>query len=347
MIKFSNSKKISIIDIKVLIPCIIILLCLGFLLHNFSTSNYTEEKIVYSEQEELDYKVFYQKNEYFTEPYLEKNRTYITTLIDYIDIDFSYSLNFSEDLTGSYTYYIKGVISADKTNDKSGNYWSRYYKLTEDTTIGIDNLKNFIIKENIKIDYQQYNQLLTSFKNQYGLSTDGKLTITLVISANVTKDGLERYINKEADVELKIPLSSLAIEVPIEDNSNDSTGILTNEISYNKSIIYPIAKIVSYIMFSLDIILIILLIREIVNKINSENKFNKKLRKILKVYDGIIVNVAILPDIKNYNTVEVSTFEELLDAHGEVRMPINAKVEKNTATFILISDNIAWKYVLK
>ena len=53
-------------------------------------SNYSQDVVNYVENSSIDYKVYLKKNNYFDTPFLEKNKVYITSLIDYIDIDFSY-----------------------------------------------------------------------------------------------------------------------------------------------------------------------------------------------------------------------------------------------------------------
>ena len=45
--------------------------------------------------------------------------------------------------------------------------------------------------------------------------------------------------------------------------------------------------------------------------------------------------------------IKVESFEELIDAHSEVRMPINYYQTKDYSIFLLFNDNTAWKYVLE
>ena len=62
----------------------------------------------------------------------------------------------------------------------------------------------------------------------------------------------------------------------------------------------------------------------------------------------IIVNIDKFPTLSNYNVIEVTSFEELLDAHSEVRMPINFyKYNSKVCYFILMNDNTIWKYTIK
>ena len=49
-------------------------------------------KHIYREDNSVDYKVFLKENGFFDKPYLEKNKTYITSLIDYIEFFLIYNI---------------------------------------------------------------------------------------------------------------------------------------------------------------------------------------------------------------------------------------------------------------
>ena len=65
--------------------------------------------------------------------------------------------------------------------------------------------------------------------------------------------------------------------------------------------------------------------------------------------DNILVSVKTLPETKGLNVVNVTSFDELVDAQSEVRLPINYKEDskKKTTKFILIRNDMAWVYTLK
>ena len=91
----------------------------------------------YQEDNSVSYKVFLKPNDYFETSYLGENRTYIATLIDYLDIDFQYLVNFSDKITGNCNYYIKATISANKPNRESGYYWQKEFKLTNPKRVSV------------------------------------------------------------------------------------------------------------------------------------------------------------------------------------------------------------------
>jgi len=73
------------------------------------------------------------------------------------------------------------------------------------------------------------------------------------------------------------------------------------------------------------------------------------LKKILNTYDSIIVTLQSKPDFKKYNEISVASFEELIDAHSEVRMPINYYQDEHRrrSYFTLINGNEIYTYTLK
>ena len=75
------------------------------------------------------------------------------------------------------------------------------------------------------------------------------------------------------------------------------------------------------------------------------SNYHKEINKILSTYDSIIVNSDNIRDLSKYNVIKVNKFEELLDAHSEVRMPINyVEVKENYSIFVLINNDVAWIY---
>ena len=113
--------------------------------------------ISYQPETDIDYSVYLKKNNFFDTKYLTKsdlaqnNRSIITSLIDYIDVNYKYAVHYTDKVSGQYRYYIKTIIEANKTNVEGGNYWSKEYRLTETKTVDLKYKNSFTINENIKI----------------------------------------------------------------------------------------------------------------------------------------------------------------------------------------------------
>ena len=90
----------------------------------------------YQENNDIDYKVYLKENDFFDEEYLPKGRTYITSLIDHIEVLYKYNIDFTDNIDGTYKYKIIAKIEANKADTTtSGNYWTKEYDITEEKTI--------------------------------------------------------------------------------------------------------------------------------------------------------------------------------------------------------------------
>lgn len=305
-----------------------------------------KKDIIYQESKNIDYRVYLNPNEYFEEEYLQMNQSYITSLIDYIDVKFEYKLDFNEKLSGEYSYYIKAIVEANQENSDS-NYFTKEYVLLPRKTKKYENLSSIILNEIVKVDYPLYNELLVNFKNDYGIDMDGNLKIVLVIDNNIVDPIYNEKINREGQIELDVPLTSQVVEVPISADDNVEDGIL-KEITISKDgLIYLILKILGITSYVFAFSFVLYLIYLSIISIRMESVYHKKLNKILRVYDGIIVNLKTMPKFVKEKLFIVNTFEELIDAHSEVRNPINYIDEKDGAIFLLMSNGYIYYYKLK
>ena len=141
------------------IATLVILFVLGFIFFSVGYKKCEDITYTYKENNSVDYKVFLKKNNYFDMPYLEKDKTYITSLIDYVDADFIYSINFNENVSGELKYKFYAEIKADKNNNDVGNYWTKTYELGNEETSSITSTNSHEIKVNQIIDYNKLSHL--------------------------------------------------------------------------------------------------------------------------------------------------------------------------------------------
>lgn len=309
--------------------------------------NTYQEEVSYKSSSNVSYKVYLLENDYFDEPYLGMNRTYISSLINYIDINFNYNLNFSNFVSGKYTYYIKGIIAADKVKDDDSSYWSKSYILKEPVTISYDNQNSFNIDTNAKVDYQKYNSLLNEFRKDYGISFDGAFKVQLVIESESNATNIKESIPVDSLIEVRVPLTQQVIDLSIDLSNNDNEGEVSETIVNNTSSNYVFLGL-GILFMSVTLCLLWLIFRYIIFIYLSKSEYSKTLKKILSTYDSVIVNVSNLPNLNDLKVIEVNTFSELIDANSEVRMPINyyEEVADCKSVFVLVSTNMAWVYTL-
>ena len=335
-------KKLNIIILSLFIITFII--GIFFVYKYIQAYNIKPSYMTYLEKNTIDYKVYLKENDFFEKPYLEKGNAYITTLIDYLDVKFNDRISFSENTSGSYTYYVKGTILATRQDESKSKYWDKEYILSEEKTVEYNDVKLLELDHAVNVDYQLYNNLLLEFKNNYNIAFDGSLKVELYFINNIEKDG-KTFEEKSVSM-LSIPLTQATIEVPVEIDETEKTKTIELEDStIIEEKINKYFNIIAIIVGFLALEVFILSFRT--RKIQDKNSYEKRLKKIRKEYDSILVNLNNPIKLSDLNIIGVSDFGELIDAHSEVRQPINCQEFKNRTEFILINDKYAWRYILK
>jgi len=91
---YKEHKIFDILKRKSIIIRYVILIALFFIVTSMLILQTTKENetidLIYTENSELNYKVYLKENDFFNVRYLEKDNQYIASLIDYIEADFKY-----------------------------------------------------------------------------------------------------------------------------------------------------------------------------------------------------------------------------------------------------------------
>ena len=156
-------------EMRLLINIILIILffILSVVLFVSSIAIKQRSNVVYKQTSNLDYKVYLKPNDYYKEPYLQKNMQYIANLIDNININFNYNFNVNQNINYRYMYYIKADVAVVDSQDKAKVIYSKTDRLTDPVVMTKENSNQFSINENVKVNYSKYNDLVKSFKISY------------------------------------------------------------------------------------------------------------------------------------------------------------------------------------
>lgn len=312
--KRSKIIKRLIFDIVIFIA----LLATGTILLNKSLNLETEKIIKYSEKSNLDYKVYLQENEFYEQPYLEKDMIYVASLIDKIAIDFDYNFETEdkENLIFDYKIVAKLTIN-NSTGTKS--YFEKSYVLMDSKTVNMTNSTGQNIKETINVDYPYYNRLANSFKNQYGVDSESKLTVYMLINKKNTENS-NFILDNSSIMNIVIPLSERSVDIRLDYKEiNETSNIIKKqEMTINDYIPLFIAGIL--ILSSL--VMMIKAMRNIGKLRGKKSEYDKYVAKILKEYDRLIAESSTLLSFENKEVINISKFAELLDIHDNLQMPI-------------------------
>ena len=113
----------------------------------------------YNINRNLNYTVNLIENSFFEKPTMDMNKTYISSLVDKINMDFSYSLSGSKKANTKYNYQIVAItdVKYSSVNPDNANQsiWTKQHVLVEPKQLETDG-SNFTINENFDVDFATY-----------------------------------------------------------------------------------------------------------------------------------------------------------------------------------------------
>lgn len=301
--------------------------------------------VTYQESSDIDYRVYLKENNFYDKEYLEKNMSYISTLIDKVNATFIYNFDINENTNIDFNYNIVGkLIIMDSTG--KNNFYQKDYTLLESKKAAMDDDRHYSINENLDIDYSYYNSIANDFRNKFGVSTTSNFIVTLKVIGTSSNNDLN--IDSGKEVSLTIPLSQREVNIKLEtDTLNNNHSIVKDshlEITNN---LYLIIALISLV---LSIISLIKLIKKIIIISPSKSNYDKHISKILKEYDRFIANTTTGPIVGvSDKVIEINDFQELLDVRDSLKVPINYYniVNHQKCLFYLHKDNLIYEYYVK
>lgn len=327
---------------------IVLFFIIGIILVISSISIKTENTVLYNQSSNVDYKVYLKPNDYYKEPYLDKNMQYIANLINDIDVNFSYNFSVNQSINYTYSYYVKADVAVTDSQDKTKVIYSKSDKLTEPVIYTKESSNGFNINQNIKVDYGKYNDLVKSFKSSYAISADSNLTLSLCVQIQDEKGNLIRSYESSDAMKLKIPLTEQMIDITMDSKSvnNDNNARVYKDFSISNKVTF----ILSFVSFIISIAFVVKLLLFMRKTSAKKNLYDVTLSKILREYDRVIVNSKKIVDLNNEKEIiDVNSFTELLDVRDNLEKPIIfSEVHKGQkSVFIVKTSNETYRYVLK
>lgn len=307
-----------------------------------------KELYSYNYNSNLDYKVYLKDNSFFTTPYIGMNKQYIASLIDHIDVDTSYVFQSTKELDYSYNYEIVATAKGlyQNTEGQDVELWSKSYPIANQANQSGSG-KTFTIDKTVSLDYNQYNQIMTDFRNQYGLSLDARVDLTMNI--NVTaglKGASEKGLQDTNTIALEIPLLQQTINIK-PNYVNHGSNTIYSEAKTEEKINIPLVA-VGAVVLVIALIAFKILVKSLL-AVTRKSEYVLALNKILKEYGDIIAETHNMPDIDKYDIINVKNFNDLVDVEEELHSPIlYFEVRENyESIFLIISNNTLYKFTLR
>lgn len=301
----------------------------------------------YNINENAIYTVKYYENEFFESQTLEMNRTYISSLVENINMNYIYSFSGNKKSNMKYEYQIVAVStiryqSVDHQDEPI--LWSKQYTLVEPKEFEIDK-SNYVINENFTIDFATYNNEVTNFKRTLKLPIKADLQIKLVVKTQADVSEVENIVVENSIMSMSMDLNEdvFIIEKQFE---NANTKAITEKTEAKKEI-NKVPLILGSIFVIVGVMIVLDSIRKFI-KFSQKTDYAIALNRILKNYGDIVAEIVSPIEIDNLNIIEVKNFDQLLDIEEEVRMPIlfYETIPGEQGEFVIVCDNMAYRYVI-
>ena len=321
---------------QIILMVFTLILSLGMIYYALNNTN--KESISYTQNGNVDYKVCLKENNFYSQNCLDKNMSYVSSLIKNVGLTFNYDLNTSEQLNVKTEYEVtaKLVISNAENTSK---YFEQKYILQDKTSEGISQINNeYKISKNIDIDYDYYNTIASTFKSQYGVETNSYIEVSFQVF-HTNKEIEDIRVPSPSPVILNIPLSQKSININMTAsgvNKQETQNIESSIFTLNNIIclFIGIIALIICLISSLKIAKMLTLIKE------KKNNYDKFIEKILREYDRLIVETSTLPKFNKYFLTKVNGFGELIDVRDNLRLPIMYyEVAKHQKCHLYIIDN--------
>ena len=321
---------------QIILMVFTLILSLGMIYYALNNTN--KESISYTQNGNVDYKVCLKENNFYSQNCLDKNMSYVSSLIKNVGLTFNYDLNTSEQLNVKTEYEVtaKLVISNAENTSK---YFEQKYILQDKTSEGISQINNeYKISKNIDIDYDYYNTIASTFKSQYGVETNSYIEVSFQVF-HTNKEIEDIRVPSPNPVILNIPLSQKSININMTAsgiNKQETQNIESSIFTLNNIIclFIGIIALIVCLISGLKIAKMLTLIKE------KKNNYDKFMEKILREYDRLIVETSTLPKFNNYFVTKVNSFGELIDVRDNLRLPIMYyEVAKHQKCHLYIIDN--------
>lgn len=315
------------------------------LLSNESMSKKTEEIYHYTNAFNYDYEVNLLDNKYMNNNEVtEKNMSYVTDLIDTIDLKLHYTYSGNQESEIEYHYKIIGKMEASYTQDDEERIvWKKEDNIIEEKT-DKNHSGQLSIDEDIELDLKEWNAIIEEFEQEMGMKLNAVYVVTLQIETKTNIQGQD--IKNEYSSNIYVDLGNKTTQVE-GDNDKENTEYISKEIATQgeQNILYMIIQIV---IFAIGIYMLYFVLRaKTTNRV--KNEYRQELNKILRICQDKIVQTKSRPEVDMKNTVEVKDFAEMIKVSEELFKPILywTDNEKEEAWFIVMSNQVIYRYILK
>ena len=327
------------IAFKVCVFVALIVTCCYLLIYGFSTER--EYHFGFKETGDIDYVVNLRDGNFLNEKSLQSGEVYYADSIESIDAAYKYGADFTDAVTGDYTYYLYATVTATESNGDT--LWSNTTQITEAVTKHISNSKKLRISTKQLVRYPEYDQIMKNFAEQYH-ATKGELKIYLSVKGDFAADIMDRPVELNSSINLSVPLTKEAVTISVATDTKNDGKIYTKKVNIDSDrhrFCRFAGALIGFALIYLTVAMI-----QTARAERKQHYYEYSVNRLREEYDSIIVDLKEPPKITKLHIAHVQGFDELLDVYNSIKQPINYYEAKDGAHFILINGRLAWQFVL-
>jgi len=302
--------------------------------------------IDYTEKAEALYDVTLKQNEFYDKSDMEDEGSYVAALIDSITAKFKYDLCMSENnVDYEYSYAVDAQLII--TDDKYATpVFAPVFEIKPKATYTQSSAESLCIRENVVIDYHEYNDMAESFIRTYGLSDmSSELVVRMSIDVLGSCEELAENAQNSSVIELSIPLTGKTVSMKTSTTvPMGQSRVLACVTGVNQNIF----KIVTIVSAVLECLLICALLVFTYSTRNDDINYTIKVNKLVSNYRSYIQKINNVFDTRGYQVLSLSTFKELLCIRDTIQSPIlMSENSDKTATKFFIPTNTKLLYMFE
>ena len=235
-----NRKKWILVQVVAIVLLAIIALG-SFLVYYRMNRTYYVECV---ENSIIDYKVQYAENGFFEEEWIDKDKSYISSLITGISADYDYRLKADSNMLNFiYQYKIDAVLTV-ASKDTGAAYYTYEENIFPPKDASAQKSSNIAVKESVFIDYVKFNQMATEFVNTYDLQNVASSTLTVRFTIDITSTneefGKENHTTYNAALNIPMVVETFSVYTTSSSPANE-VKVLEYQDVEDRQIFYLLA----------------------------------------------------------------------------------------------------------
>ena len=340
-----NRKRLALIQLVAIILLIAMALVSFFIYNRIDKTQLIE----YTESGDVNYRVQYRENEFFPDEWLERDQTYISSLINGMSADFIYKIDTSSaEMKYTYEYVIKAMLLI-ASKDKGTPYYEFEEQLSPQKSGVVKNKASLNIKENVSIDYVKYNSIARSFIDTYGLESSASCTliVTLDVVTMCGNNGFEDINQVNYSTSLNVPLAVDSVNIF---RTSQAVEGQVNNLEYAGATNRNTVLILMHVFAGLALLLILLRTTFLIVTRNEDVTYKSKINKIVRSYGSFIQKMFGEFDCDGYQIIQIKSFVEMLGIRDTIQSPVlmsENKDETMTRFYIPTSTKLLYVFEIK